>query len=212
MKSIVYELNNMQYIVRYPNNFDSTQKYPVVLLLHGAGYRGQDIGRLPEHPLLHLTESVESFPFIVVAPQCSADSWFDMWPNLKALVREIAALPRTDAKRIYLTGNSMGGYATWQLAMSMPEYFAAIAPICGGGMYWNASRLVNVPVWAFHGAQDSVVLPCESEHMVDAVNRAGGTARLTVFPDAAHDSWTAAYSNPKLYAWFLSHENERIII
>jgi len=210
MKSIVYELNNMQYVVRYPNNYDAGGKHPVIICLHGAGTRGTDISMVQGYSLLKETEQIEDFPFIVVAPQCSENTWFDMWPTLKALVKEVAALPRTDETRIYLAGNSMGGYAAWQLAMSIPEYFAAVAPICGGGMYWNAGRLANVPVWAFHGAQDTTVLPDESEKMVDAVNRAGGCAKLTVYPDAGHNAWTPAYSDPELYKWFLSHVNNNI--
>ena len=210
MKSIVYELNNMEYVIRYPDDFDNRQKNPVILCLHGAGTRGTDISLVKNYSLLKETEQMESFPFIVVAPQCSENTWFDMWPTLKALVREIAALPYTDEARFYLAGNSMGGYAAWQLAMSMPEAFAAVAPICGGGMYWNAGRLVNVPVWAFHGALDTTVFPEESEKMVSAVNRAGGSARLTVYPEAGHNAWTPAYSDPELYKWFLSHVNQNI--
>ena len=209
MRSIVYELNNMQYVVRYPDGFDAQEKHPVIIALHGAGTRGTDIDMVHNYSLLKETETMENFPFIVVAPQCSENTWFDMWPTLKALVREVAALPRTDEARIYLVGNSMGGYAAWQLAMSMPEYFAAVAPICGGGMYWNAGRLKDVPVWAFHGAKDDTVFPEESEKMVNAVNAAGGSAKLTVYPDAGHNAWTPAYSDPALYEWFLSHVNEQ---
>ena len=100
----------------------------------------------------------------------------------------------------------MGGYATWQLAMSMPEHFAAILPICGGGMYWNAGRLAKLPVWAFHGAKDTVVFPEESQKMVNAVNKSGGNATLTIYPECDHDSWTNTYSNPKVFAWLLEHK------
>ena len=210
MRIAVYELNNMEYIVRYPSSFDNQPKHPVILCLHGAGTRGTDINLVKNYSLLHEADQFEDFPFIIIAPQCSENTWFDLWPTLKALVKEIAALPYTDETRIYLAGNSMGGYAAWQLAMSMPEYFAAIAPICGGGMYWNAGRLVNVPIWAFHGAKDDTVFPDESQRMVDAVNRAGGSARLTIFPDAGHNAWTPAYSDPELYQWFLAHVNESI--
>jgi len=210
MRTAVYELNNMEYVMRYPACFDRSQKHPVILCLHGAGTRGTDISLVKNYILFREAEKFADFPFIIVAPQCSENTWFDMWPTLKSLVREIAALPYTDETRIYLTGNSMGGYAAWQLAMSIPEYFAAIAPICGGGMYWNAGRLMNIPVWAFHGALDGTVFPEESEKMVNAVNKAGGNAKLTVFPDAAHDAWTPAYSDPELYQWFLSYVNERI--
>lgn len=210
MKTIAYELNNMKYAVRYPDCYDAQKKHPVILCLHGSGTRGTEIERVMGYSLLKETENFRDFPFIVVTPLCSENTWFDMWPNLKALVKEIAALPRTDEKRIYLTGGSMGGYAAWQLAMSMPEYFAALAPVCGGGMYWNADRLVNVPVWAFHGALDTTVYPEESEKMVNAVNAAGGSAKLTIYPENGHNAWTDTYSNPELYKWFLSHVNENI--
>ncbi len=124
------------------------------------------------------------------------------------MVRFIASQPYADRKRIYMMGSSMGGYATWQLAMSMPEYFAAIVPICGGGMYWEAERLTNVPVWAFHGGKDTVVFPEESQKMVDAVNQYGGNAKLTIYSENGHDAWTDTFSNPEVYRWFLSHEKE----
>ena len=102
----------------------------------------------------------------------------------------------------------MGGYATWQMAMSLPEYFAAIVPICGGGMYWNAGRLVHVPIWAFHGKLDPTVLVEESEKMVDAVNKRGGNAKLTVYPENGHDAWSDTYGNPEVFAWLLRHRNQ----
>lgn len=147
----------------------------------------------------------------MVAPLCSENTWFDLWGELKALVKRTVSFPFVDEKRLYMMGASMGGYATWQLAMSMPEYFAAIAPVCGGGMYWNAARLVNVPVWAFHGGKDPTVFPEESEKMVNAVNAAGGKARLTVYPENEHNAWTDTYRNPDLFAWFLSYENQNAV-
>ena len=138
----------------------------------------------------------------------SKNTWFDLWEHLEKLVVEIAGLPFADQNRIYLMGASMGGYATWQLAMSMPRYFAAIVPICGGGMYWNAARLVNVPVWAFHGAKDAVVLLEESVKMVEAVKRSGGKAKLTVYPENGHDAWSDTYSDPNVFLWLLQHRCE----
>ena len=145
---------------------------------------------------------------ITVAPLCSENTWFDLFDMLKALLAEIACADFTDPERIYCMGASMGGYATWQLAMSCPEYFAAIVPICGGGMYWNAARLINVPVWAFHGAKDTVVLPEESQKMVNAVNRKNGNARLTLYPENDHNAWSDTYSNPEVFSWMLSHKNQ----
>ena len=131
-----------------------------------------------------------------------------MFEQLKRFVLKIADEAFTDTERIYLMGASMGGYATWQLGMSMPEIFSAIVPICGGGMYWNAARLVNLPVWAFHGEKDDVVLKEESIKMVDAVNNNGGNAKLTLYPENGHNAWTDTYNNPKVFEWMLSHTNK----
>lgn len=207
MKYEKCELGKLKYAMRYPDGFDGQKKYPLIICLHGAGYRGDDINRVLVNPYFKETEKFEDFPFVMAAPQCSEDTWFDLWDYLKKLVVRLTSAPFIDSKRVYLMGASMGGYGTWQLAMSMPEYFAAIAPICGGGMYWNAGRLINVPVWAFHGALDATVLPEESRKMVDAVNQKGGSAMLTVYPENSHNAWSDTYSNPELYTWFLQHEN-----
>ncbi|NVM57487.1 MAG: prolyl oligopeptidase family serine peptidase, partial [Desulfobacterales bacterium] len=104
-----------------------------------------------------------------------------------------------------LTGLSMGGYGTWSLALAQPERFAAVVPICGSGKPYLACRLKDLPVWAFHGALDKLVPPKESEKMVAAIKRCGGSPRLTIYPDAGHDSWTRTYDNPELYEWLLSN-------
>ena len=201
------KLGKLTYLVKYPEGFSENEKYPVLFFLHGAGTRGTDTEVLRENVFFELTENM-NLPFIIVAPLCSGNTWFDLWEHLMALVKEVAKLPYTDEKRIYLTGNSMGGYGTWQLAMSMPEYFAAIVPICGGGMYWNAWRLKNVAVWAFHGAKDDCVCPSESEKMIDIAKRAGTEAKLTVYPEAGHNAWTPTYSNPEVFKWLLEHESK----
>lgn len=206
-----YALGKLRYVIHYPPCFDPKGKNPILLHLNGAGSRGNNIAHCIDTNSVTLGSKVfPEYPFVTVVPLCSADTWFDLWEHLEELVRFIAAQPYTDRRRIYVTGGSMGGYATWQLAMSMPEYFAAIAPVCGGGMYWNARRIVNIPIWAFHGGKDPVVLPEESKKMVDAVNIRGGNAKLTVYPENGHDAWTDTYSNPDLYRWLLSHENPNL--
>lgn len=201
------KLENVQYLVRYPKDFKESEKYPVIFFLHGAGGRGNDMDKLQSNPFFTLTAQHEAFPFLTVAPLCTENTWFDLWGGLKNLVQHTLSLSYVDETQLYGMGASMGGYGTWQMAMSLPQYFAAIAPICGGGMYWNAGRLINVPVWAFHGALDQVVFPEESEKVVNAVNRCGGNARLTVYPDNAHDAWSDTYSNPQVFAWLLEHKN-----
>lgn len=210
MQRKVFKSGNMQYIVRYPNGYEEGKKYPVIIVLHGAGSRGEDINILNENPYFVLTEKYEDFPFISVAPQCSENTWFDMFESLKSFAYKIACEDFTDKERIYLMGPSMGGYATWQLAMSLPELFAAIIPICGGGMYWNAPRLVNVPVWAFHGEKDPTVKCEESVKMVDSVNLSGGKAKLTIYPENQHDAWSDTYNNSEVFKWLLSNKNQNI--
>ena len=209
MKKII--LSGLECIIKYPTNFSQDEKNPLIIFLHGAGSRGDTTEKLVTNPFFVLTENQKDFPFVVIAPLCSENTWFDMFEKLQNLVIEAEKLSYVDKNRIYLVGASMGGYATWQLAMSMPEHFAAILPICGGGMYWNAGRLAKLPVWAFHGAKDTVVFPEESQKMVNAVNKSGGNAKLTVYPECDHDSWTNTYSNPEVFAWLLEHKRAETI-
>lgn len=204
------KFKSIQYLVRFPDGYETGTKCPVLFCIHGAGGRGGDYEQFKNHPEMTHSAKMEGFPFITVAPICpKADgTWFDFFEALKDLIRFVISEDFTDRSRVYVMGASMGGYTTWELAMSMPECFAAIVPICGGGMYWNAGRLKNVPVWAFHGRLDTTVLVEESEKMVAAVNKKGGCAKLTVYPENKHDAWNDTYSNPAVYEWMLSHTNE----
>lgn len=121
------------------------------------------------------------------------------------MLDEVTGRYLVDADRVYLTGASMGGYGVWALAAAHPERFAAIAPICGGGDPLSANRLRDIPTWAFHGAEDNVVLPQESQRMVAALERVGGDVTLTIYPGVGHDAATPTYADPKLYEWFLAH-------
>ncbi len=208
MKLEIRQFENIKYIIRYPDSYCEGEKFPLIIYVHGAGARGNDIDVVKNTAYFNIIEKYENFPFITVAPQCSENTWIDMFEQLKKFVYKITAENFVDANRIYLMGASMGGYCTWQLAMSLPELFAAIVPICGGGMYWNASRLVNVPVWAFHGAKDDVVHKEESVKMVDAINQHGGSAKLTIYPENQHDAWSDTFANPKVFDWLLSHTNK----
>lgn len=199
------KFENLQYLIRYPADYREGEKYPVLLFLHGAGTRGNDINLLVGNCFFGLTAAHEDFPFVCVAPQCHGETWFDHFETLGRFVKMVSESDFTDPDRLYLMGSSMGGYATWQLGISMPSYFAAAVPICGGGMYWDAGRMKNLPIWAFHGDSDPTVLTEESVKMVNAVNKRGGNAKLTVYPDTKHDAWTATYSNPEVFAWLLSN-------
>lgn len=194
-----------QYLLFLPDGYREEQRrWPMIVFLHGAGERGNDLKKVKIHGPPKIVENQRDFPFIVVSPQCHADEW---WSNdvLIALLDEVTAKYAVDNGRVYLTGLSMGGFGTWNLACAYPDRFAAIAPICGGGNPGEACNLKKVPVWAFHGARDKVVSLKESKKMVNAVKSCGGDARLTVYPNSSHDCWTETYENNELYEWFLEH-------
>lgn len=199
---------DIQYVIKFPKNYKSNEKHPVIISLHGAGGRGTDVTERYNNNLFNAANNISDFPFVCIEPQCHGNTWFDIYEQLKNFVVEIVSSDYADTERIYLMGASMGGYTVWQLAMSMPEFFAAIVPLCGGGMYWNGARLTNVPVWAFHGAKDKIVLPEESEKMVNSVLKHGGEAKLTIFPENEHNVWDDVYSDPEVYKWMLAHKNK----
>jgi len=181
---------------------DPNTKYPTLLLLHGAGTRGTDLNQIRTGRGLVNAEQLD-VKLRIYAPQCYANTWFEIFEQLIEFAEFVKNEPNTDPDRYYIAGASMGGYTTWQLGMTRPKLFAAMAPICGGGMYWNAGRLKNIPVWAFHGALDNAVYVTESINMVNAVNRAGGNAKLTIYPKAEHNAWEPTYSNPEFWQWML---------
>jgi len=191
------------YLLFLPRDYKSTGKrWPLILFLHGAGERGDDIERVKKHGVAKVVGQQPDFPFIVVSPQCPAEGW---WSGdvLAALLDEVEKKYRVDKKRIYLTGLSMGGFGTWNLAMEQPHRFAAIVPICGRGNPLLVHRIKHLPIWVFHGAKDKVVPLSNSVDLVRALRKCGAKPKFTIYPDAAHDSWTRTYENPRLYEWML---------
>ena len=209
--------HRLNYLLFLPQDYgkERRKKWPLILFLHGMGERGdvlEDLERVKKYGPPMLVEGQPDFPFIVVSPQCPADSYWDLHHDaLETLLDEVATGYAVDTDRIYVTGLSMGGFGTWQLALRHPERFAAIVPIAGGYKFEsslvpkNICDLKDLPVWAFHGAQDTVVPPRQSEVMVRALEECGGSVRFTLYPDAEHDSWTETYDNPELYTWMLGH-------
>jgi predicted peptidase len=198
----------MGYLLSLPEGYDNGKKtWPLVLFLHGAGERGTDIELVKKHGPPRRVEEGEQFPFILVSPQCPADEYWSV-PILKALLDKILTEDRVDRSRIYLTGLSMGGNASWRMASTYPDVFAAIAPVCGWGDPASVLPLRGVPVWAFHGKKDPVIAFARGETMVKALKAAGGNVRLTAYPDAEHDSWTQTYGNPEFYEWLLAQKKK----
>ena len=200
---------SLDYLVYLPTDYEKKDSWPLLLFLHGAGERGDDLELVKKHGPPKLIEQGKPFPFVVVSPQCPMDGWWSTKPlELVALLDEIVAKYKIDQDRIYLSGLSMGGFGTWMLAAYAPDRFAAIVPVCGGGERLMARRLTHLPVWAFHGAKDQVVPLGRSEEMVDALKKLHGDVKLTVYPEAGHDSWTATYENPEVYEWLLQHKRK----
>ena len=197
---------DLRYWLYLPEDYAAKKNCPLILFLHGAGERGDDLEKVKVHGPPKLVEQRSDCPAIVVSPQCPNErTWSPT--QLSLLLDRCMKTLKIDLDRIYVTGLSMGGFGTWALCAKEPERFAAAIPICGGGDVTKAARLVNLPIWVFHGAKDSVVTPDYSQKMVDAIRAAGGTrVKLTLYPEANHDSWTETYANDEVAEWLLSQK------
>jgi len=213
LEQVITKSVQLPYLLFLPRGYgtDPEQRWPLILFLHGAGQRGDDLEMLKQHGIPRIVERDHNFPFIAVSPQCREHwDWSMEMDALDALLQEIIAAYAVDERRIYLTGLSMGGRGAWHLATLFSQRFAALAPVCGRRPDIlrntpNMAAIKHLPVWVFHGARDEIVPLAESEFLVETLRAAGGNAHLTIYPDAAHDSWTATYDNPALYTWFLQH-------
>jgi poly(3-hydroxybutyrate) depolymerase len=211
---------------------ESGKKYPLVLLMHGAGERGFDnrlqLSRLKGLPFW------EKDPCFVIAPQCPerpADNtdgesvWVKTsfgvpshtmqdkptWPMQMTmeLLKKIIADNPIDPDHIYVTGLSMGGFATWELIQRMPDLFAAAIPVCGGGDTALAGKLVHIPLWVFHGGADPTVMVQRSRDMVKCITDAGGHPKYTEYPGVGHNAWSQTYNNPEVWNWLFAQKKEK---
>lgn len=197
---------NLKYCLWLPENFDAKKKYPVIFFTHGAGSRGNDLRKLENnHPVLQKIFSYAE-EAVICAPQCAQDTWFDVFESLIALTEFIYGRAYADKKKFYGIGVSMGGYAMMQLMQSRPQLFTAGIICCGGGMYWNAARLKEIPLRLFHGEKDAVVYPEESRRMAEKIAESGGRVTLTVYPDCEHDCWSRAFDDAENMNWLLKQE------
>jgi len=192
------EMNFLEYL---PRGYVYEANWPLIIFLHGAGECGNDLSLVKVHGPLKVAQEM-LLPFVIIAPQCpEGQSWSA--ELLNAFLHTILNGYSIDPGRVYITGLSMGGTGTWELAKRCPEKISAIAPICGRGSEMNICNLKDVPVWAFHGAKDEIIPLHYSTNTVNKLKKCGGNAKLTIYPDVAHDSWTETYENPQLYDWFL---------
>ena len=198
--------STLNYLTFLPKMYSAKgEPVPLIVFLHGSGERGSDLNKVKAWGPPALADKDPAFPFMVVSPQVPDGEWWHA-NLLKAMLDEVLAKYNVDRSRVYLTGISMGGYGAWDLAINYPAYFAAIAPICGGGNALRIGQLKAVPVWVFHGAKDKSVPERESASMVAALKAVGGDVKYTLLPEAGHvDAWLYAYGEAGLFDWFLAH-------
>lgn len=224
--------DTLPYRILFPENFDPSKQYPLVLFLHGAGERGNNNeAQLTHGGKLFLKEDIrKDYPAIVVFPQCPKDSY---WSNvdirtsdsgkrefhfqrrgkptkamalLLGLTKRLTDKPFVDKGQIYVGGLSMGGMGTFEMLRRKPQLFAAAFAICGGDNPKNVKKYKHVPLWIFHGAKDDIVPPESSELVVNALREKGADVKFTLYPNANHNSWDSAFAEPELVPWLFSHQ------
>ncbi|MGD8501019.1 MAG: prolyl oligopeptidase family serine peptidase, partial [Phycisphaerales bacterium] len=198
------------YWITLPKGYDKEEKkWPMIIYLHPSSLQGHDLSmiRTPIPP--DIDEIKNDFPFVVLTPQCPDE--YDAWPSdlVVELVDEMVKHYNVDARRVYVTGFSLGGRGTWSVAVDHPEVFAAIAPVAGSyGHPERISRIKDVPVWAFHGDSDGLVMFGPVRDMVQDLRDSGGNVRFTIYEGAGHGIAGRAYRTKELYEWFLKQHNE----
>jgi predicted peptidase len=227
----------LRYRILLPEDYDSSEEYPVVLFLHGAGERGSD----NEQQLVHGSDLFlngdirKEYPAIVIFPQCPrGKTWAEMkWGSSKGgkasfsfplakkpgkmaslvmgMMKKIAREEAVDKKRIYVMGLSMGGFGTFEMLYYWPNYFAAAVPICGGHNPEGAVKYAEkVPVWIFHGGDDDVVVPEYSREMYKTLKEQGADVKYTEFPGVKHNSWDNTFETAELLPWLFSHKRGKL--
>jgi pimeloyl-ACP methyl ester carboxylesterase len=211
LKKQIGDLTPYRYLVHVPEEKQgaSAGKFPLILFLHGSGERGDDLSVVAVHgpPKILKAEPDWEFKdqFIVVSPQCqNGERWNPL--QLRDLLDEVMAKYPVDPDHVYVTGLSMGGFGSWELAEWFPERFAAAVPICGAGDPFDAQRIVDIPTWVFHGGRDGSVPIEDAYEMVQRLRDLHGRVRFTVYPEYGHNSWEPAYDDADVYAWMLAQK------
>lgn len=225
---------NMPYRILLPRDYDSSKSYPLILVLHGAGERGDDNESQLSHGAdLFLQENIRTnYPSIVVFPQCpEEDYWanvkrernlvffdFTFYPNgqptkaminLQHLYRFLIETYKVDMNQIYIGGLSMGAMGTFEFVRRNPNTVAAAFAICGGAHPDTATQLTGNSWWVFHGDSDMVVDYEHSVAMVSALKDAGAEVKFTTYEGVNHDSWENAFAEPELIPWLFSKQLKR---
>jgi len=198
-----------KYVLFVPHDYKADKTYPVILFLHGSGETGSEGEKQVKTGLGPAIKKAEkTFGFIAVFPQSQKRTWkadSDDSQRALAILELVKKEYKSDPKRIYLTGLSMGGSGTWSLAAKHPGRWAAIVPICGRGDIDSVSLIKNVPCWCFVGDADKADLVQNNRELTKALKAASSNAIYTEYPEVGHNSWDRAYATPELYDWLLKH-------
>lgn len=217
-QSVETSANKIRFLTYLPKDYNISDEkgFPLLMFLHGLGEKGENIEIVKRHGPPNLIKKGEwdpELPFIVISPQLSSN--YNSWPNtlIDDLLNEIIHRYRVDTERIYLTGLSLGGIATWNYAAHFPNNLAAIIPVCGKGSPSLACDFGSLPVWAFHGDRDRTVRPEGTTKMIDALlkcpERTADQTKMTLYSNVGHNSWTRTYNNFSIYDWLLQFKNEK---
>lgn len=196
---------SIPYLMYLPQEYESKEKWPLMLFLHGRGESKPPLSTVAKWGPPRQFARGEHLPYIVISPQCPTNENWSQPAQQQLLVNlldHVNEKYKVDKDRVYLTGLSMGGYGSWRLAADHPQRFAAVVPVCGGGNPADAEKLKDLPIWVWHGNEDTAVPLQRSVEMVEAIKKAGGTqVRFTTLEHVGHLSWEAAYTAPDLYTW-----------
>jgi predicted peptidase len=207
-KTIEYNGGPVKYVVYVPRTYSPEKPHPTILFLHGSGEQGTDGWKQVAQGLGSAIQwNADKWDYIVMFPQKppGKGGWMEHEKLILDIQEKTKKEYKVDDKRLYITGLSMGGYATWSLTCKYPTMFAAAAPICGAGNPADAAKIKDLPIWNFHGDKDTAVPFKKSEEMIEAIKAAGGNPQFTVYPGVGHNSWDKAYREEKLNEWFLQH-------
>jgi len=211
-RTTIFNDMQFQYVIYLPLNFSPEQRYPFILFLHGAGERGNDNIKPAQVGLIPAAQQNPTFyPAIITIPQIP--NGMD-WGPKDGLKIAMSALEETltefktqiELDRLYLTGLSMGGYGTFTLASLFPKKFAAIAPICAPyTCNERTNKILSIPMWVFHGANDDIVDVIYSRDIVDFLKKSGANeVKYTEYEGVDHKSWERAYREKDFVDWLFS--------
>ncbi len=198
---------DLNYFLYYPKEYEKNiESHPLVLFLHGADERGDNLEKIKLHGIPKLIAQEKSLPFTCIAPQCPINGYWNRSEyvnSLVSLVNEVKQYYGIDSKKIHGTGLSMGGLGIMAMAIQEPDMFSSIIPICGGAELTEIKRLKDLPIWLFHGELDEVHPVENSISIYDTLKPINKNIYLTIYENVYHDSWTQTYENPAIYDWLL---------